>query len=175
MSGAQRLPNGGTLVCSTAEGRIFELDTNNKMVWTYVNPSTNRGILNQGDSPTIANDTYDNYVFRATKYPASYPAFDDKELIAGETIEEGESFVSCDLTLNLSEINRGLVYPNPMRDFLTIDGYSNFKILTMEGREVYRDFSQESGLISIPTEGWSNGIYFLILGNDEQIKLVKKD
>jgi hypothetical protein len=38
ISGAERLPNGDTLVCSGESGRIFEVTTNGKIVWEYVNP-----------------------------------------------------------------------------------------------------------------------------------------
>jgi len=38
LSGAQRLPNGNTLVCSGEQGRIFEVDAKGAIVWEYVNP-----------------------------------------------------------------------------------------------------------------------------------------
>jgi hypothetical protein len=38
ISGAQRLPNGNTLICSGEEGRFFEVDRRGRTVWEYVNP-----------------------------------------------------------------------------------------------------------------------------------------
>jgi len=38
ISGAQRLPNGNTLICSGEKGRFFEVDTSGKIVWEYLNP-----------------------------------------------------------------------------------------------------------------------------------------
>ncbi len=38
ISGAQRLSNGNTLICSGEEGRIFEVRTDGTSVWEYVNP-----------------------------------------------------------------------------------------------------------------------------------------
>ncbi|HVP10583.1 MAG TPA: aryl-sulfate sulfotransferase [Phycisphaerae bacterium] len=38
ISGAQRLPNGNTLICSGEQGRIFEVTAGGKTVWEYVNP-----------------------------------------------------------------------------------------------------------------------------------------
>ena len=35
ISGAMRLPNGNTLVCSGAQGIIFEVTPQNKVVWQY--------------------------------------------------------------------------------------------------------------------------------------------
>jgi hypothetical protein len=39
ISGAQRLLNGNTLICSGANGTIFEVTPGKEVVWKYVNPS----------------------------------------------------------------------------------------------------------------------------------------
>ena len=38
ISGAQRLPNGNTLICQGAAGRLFEVTSDGDIVWEYVNP-----------------------------------------------------------------------------------------------------------------------------------------
>jgi Arylsulfotransferase (ASST) len=38
ISGAQRLPNGDTLICSGTNGTVFEVTPMNEIVWKYVNP-----------------------------------------------------------------------------------------------------------------------------------------
>jgi hypothetical protein len=38
ISGAQRLPNGNTLVCEGAEGRVFEVTPEGRVVWDWLNP-----------------------------------------------------------------------------------------------------------------------------------------
>jgi Spy/CpxP family protein refolding chaperone len=38
ISGTQRLPNGNTLICSGANGTIFEVTPKKEIVWKYVNP-----------------------------------------------------------------------------------------------------------------------------------------
>jgi hypothetical protein len=38
ISGAQRLPNGNTLICSGASGMVFEVTPDNQIVWKYANP-----------------------------------------------------------------------------------------------------------------------------------------
>jgi len=43
ISGAQRLPNGNTLICSGAVGTIFEVSPAKKTVWKYVHPDSGRG------------------------------------------------------------------------------------------------------------------------------------
>ena len=39
ISGCQRQPNGNTLICSGAEGRMLEIDTNDNIVWDLTPPS----------------------------------------------------------------------------------------------------------------------------------------
>jgi hypothetical protein len=38
LSGAQRLPNGNTLICEGAKGKFFEVTPEKGIVWKYVNP-----------------------------------------------------------------------------------------------------------------------------------------
>jgi Arylsulfotransferase (ASST) len=38
ISGAQRLPNGNTLICSGASGTVFEVTPDKEIVWKYANP-----------------------------------------------------------------------------------------------------------------------------------------
>jgi len=40
ISGAQRLANGNTLICSGANGTVFEVTPTKEIVWKYVNPVT---------------------------------------------------------------------------------------------------------------------------------------
>ena len=38
VSGAQRLPNGNTLITEGAPGRAFEVTVDGEIVWEYINP-----------------------------------------------------------------------------------------------------------------------------------------
>lgn len=42
ISGAQRLPNGNTLVTEGAPGRVFEVTTDGTIVWEYLSPGLDR-------------------------------------------------------------------------------------------------------------------------------------
>jgi len=82
-SGAQRLPNGNTLICADTEGHIFEVTSDGELVWDYINPSTKEyGILE------FVPDSYPmtNSVFRAYRYGPEHPAFADKDLTPKGTI-----------------------------------------------------------------------------------------
>jgi hypothetical protein len=47
ISGAHRLPNGNTLICSGVNGTVFEVTADRKMVWKYINPT--KGGFGPGD------------------------------------------------------------------------------------------------------------------------------
>ena len=57
VSGAQRLPNGNTMITEGASGRIFELTPAGEIVWEYVNPFSS-----SGNQPT-------SRVYRAYRIP----------------------------------------------------------------------------------------------------------
>jgi hypothetical protein len=79
ISSAQRLPNGNTLVCEGAAGRIFEVTPSKELVWEYINP-----VFLGGQGPTDANPTsINNAVFRAHRYGPDYPGLQGKELDPG--------------------------------------------------------------------------------------------
>jgi len=48
LSGANRLPNGNTLVCEGVAGRFFEVTSEGEVVWEYVNPVNADGPVTQG-------------------------------------------------------------------------------------------------------------------------------
>jgi Arylsulfotransferase (ASST) len=85
ISGAQRLPNGNTLVCDGPSGVFFEVTSDGETVWSYINPVTRFGILSQGDAPPEV-DT--NAVFRATKYDKSFAGFVGRDLTPKGVIED---------------------------------------------------------------------------------------
>ncbi|MBL8173189.1 MAG: aryl-sulfate sulfotransferase [Bryobacterales bacterium] len=75
-SGAQRLPNGNTLICSDTEGHLFEVTADGELVWEYINPVTREGALKTiPDALPMTNS-----VFRALRYTADHPALKGREL-----------------------------------------------------------------------------------------------
>ena len=48
VSGAQRLPNGNTLIIEGPKGNMFEVDYNKNKVWNYICPVNNSGSVTQG-------------------------------------------------------------------------------------------------------------------------------
>jgi len=87
ISGAQRLPNGNTLICDGNYGAFCEVTSNFDTVWFYISPVTNNGPLTQGDEIPEATNGTQNYVFRCTRYSTDYEAFSGKDLTPLGTIE----------------------------------------------------------------------------------------
>jgi hypothetical protein len=75
ISSAERLPNGNTLICEGAPGRIFEVTTNKEIVWEYINPLFLRNRIGRSDT-----FEHDNAVFRAHRYGPDHPALQGKDL-----------------------------------------------------------------------------------------------
>ena len=76
ISSAERQPNGNTLICEGAPGRVFEVTPSGDIVWEYVSP------FFVGNPPTAGGSRfgYANAVFRAHRYAENHPAFNGKDL-----------------------------------------------------------------------------------------------
>ena len=70
ISGAQRLPNGNTLICEGMTGRLFEVTTDGEVVWEYVVPYF-------ADHPRHG---WVNCCFRARRYGLDFPGLAGKDL-----------------------------------------------------------------------------------------------
>jgi hypothetical protein len=80
ISGAQRLPNGNTLICAGVHGTLFEVSPKGETVWEYVNPVTSL-ILKQGDAVPLDHRYHaQNAVFKIHRYPIDYPAFKGRDM-----------------------------------------------------------------------------------------------
>jgi hypothetical protein len=78
ISGAERLPNGNTLVCVGEAGRIFEVTSDGRIVWDYLNPIMDV-VSDQLPPwlPTAGPDSEDDEelygLLRASRIPADHP------------------------------------------------------------------------------------------------------
>jgi hypothetical protein len=81
ISGAVRLPNGNTLICSGPQGKLFEVTPDGTIVWTYMNPINSTGPITQGATPS------GNSVFRAYRYAPDYPGLAGQDLTPGAPLE----------------------------------------------------------------------------------------
>ncbi|WP_317898776.1 aryl-sulfate sulfotransferase [Aurantibacillus circumpalustris] len=80
VSSAQRLSNGNTLICEGANGKFFEIDKTNKIVWTYINPVSGNGIIKE------TKENSRNQVFRCTLYEPNYSGLKSHLLTQGKPL-----------------------------------------------------------------------------------------
>ncbi len=71
ISGADRLPNGNTLICEGAHGRIFEVTRRGEIVWEFVNPFF---------TPDRSGENPSNSTFRVHRYAPDFPGFTGRDL-----------------------------------------------------------------------------------------------
>ncbi|MGA0867835.1 MAG: aryl-sulfate sulfotransferase [Planctomycetota bacterium] len=81
VSGAQRLPNGNTMICAGWVGASFEVTPEGDMVFQYRVPLDNGRIVQQGELPAF------NQMFRSPFYLPEFPGFAGRDLTPGETVE----------------------------------------------------------------------------------------
>ena len=88
LSGAQRLPNGNTLITEGWRGRLIEVSADGEVVWEFVNPVTVGGLIKQGDRPNPRGiKAYQrNDLFRVRKYPLDHPAFASRDMTPGDRL-----------------------------------------------------------------------------------------
>lgn len=72
ISGAQRLPNGNTLICEGCFGRFFEVTPEKEIVWEYVSP------FSGGENAAVLGPN--NAVFRAYRYSPDFPGLKGRNL-----------------------------------------------------------------------------------------------
>ncbi len=174
ISGAQRLPNGNTLIDNGPVGSFTEVTAGGDLVWKYVNPVDQTGPVTQGDTlpvdPTHPDETM-NSVFRVYRYPVTYAAFTGKVLDPGNFVEKypatsvrGESGLvpsRCELLQN---------YPNPFNPSTRI-GYTlaqnatvTLTVFNAVGQTVATlvRSRQEAGYHEVTFDGSHNasGVYF---------------
>ncbi len=160
ISGAQRLPNGNTLICEGPSGNFFEVNYEGTIVWEYVNPVSMFGILAQGET---ANK---NDVFRCTRYAIDYSGFNGQTLNPQGYIESGSTF-SCDLYTSVikpEKLNLNIsIYPQPAKNNITVSTdceLASVSIYTTHGVKVVSRVVQEKET-TINMQNLSNGMYLL--------------
>jgi len=139
MAGAERLASGNLLVCSSIQGKVFEVSPSGEVVWEYRSPITTNGIVGRdlpSDQPFVSDRN-----FRAKKYPLDFAGFTGKNLSPGEPIE-GEPWPECATPVAIENtLNRLQLYPNPAEDNLNIKLPDNsaelsVKLLNAHGQEL---------------------------------------
>lgn len=171
ISGAQQLSNGNVLICNGFYGSFFEIDSNKKIVWRYVNPVASY-IYSQGDTNLVQNN-----VFRCTFYPSDYSGFVGKTLVPGLPIEQNPYFDTCTYFSKTSEIMNSAklqIFPNPATDRLSIDipakYIANYEITIYNifGEQI-TNFNTSKSPIEFDISDLSPGLHFIKIKADRKL------
>ncbi len=176
ISGAYRLPNGNTIICSGTIGRFLEVTTAGEIVWEYICPVQQNGAIMQGVAPdkdaARADETM-NSVFRVYKYPVDYAAFTGKTLTAGDFIEK---YTTTGVTGLIDENPSMRVFPNPFTNRIVPvnpSGSEVFELFNGCGQSVWKGTQIEQHDFS----GLTPGFFILNVTDGDKkhvAKLIKK-
>ncbi len=123
ISGAQRLPNGNTLICEGAKGNFIEIDDLENIVWKYKSPVGQNGPVSQGSNPTMVN------VFRCTFVGLDYGGIAGQQLVPGEPIELNPLAYDCStldaVAENILNNDLGIIAINPFSDKIQLLSFIN--------------------------------------------------
>ena len=173
ISGASRLPYGNTLICEGTTGRFFEVDYDGNMVWEYINPVSEDGIIHQGDPATGNNSV------RAERYARFFPGFDNYNLTPQGYIEPGSTF-TCDLfivSVAENEFDSGIsIYPNPATYQLNIISNDEINIISIYNATglLVKQYYPGQKEVSIDVSKYGNGLYFIQIFSEKGERIAKR-
>ncbi len=162
-SGAQRLPNGATLICEATKARILEIDPSGATAWEYISPVSQNGPLAQG------TPAHGNPLFRAYKYAADGPELIGFALTPGDHIELNPILSACDsVAAAVAEVPTRAalaVFGNPFHEALTIASgtgdIAHAVVSDVTGRVVAA--CDIRGSVKLETSLWASGSYLVHL------------
>ena len=106
ISGAQRLENGNTLICSGTEGRFFEVTPSGDIVWEYINPYTSTGPGNKESNEVFRCEAV--YLSLAQVGTSSVAQDVPQNVVSGEQQEIGGTPVPGVNSISPTSISVGL-------------------------------------------------------------------
>ncbi len=173
ISGAQRQPNGNTIICEGGHGDFTEVTSAGNLVWRYICPVDDNGPMIQGDTiPTnpVRPDETMNSVFRIYRFAPDYAAFTGRDLTPGDFIEKYTNGIEEQaMAQSIS------VFPNPFTNQINIQnasGRETYQFLNTVGQTIWSGTLIEQQDFS----ALKPGIYLLKVGKsgfDKTIKIVK--
>lgn len=173
VSGAERLPDGHTLICQGAQGRILEVDSAGQTYWEYISPIGTTGPTTQGNPPT------GNAIFRASWYAETYPAFQGRTLTPGDPLEIDPLPLPANCLANRIQDptdGRITLYPNPFSQHLTLQSEESGTGILFDGMGKYiQHLAWEQGTNHLNLAELPSGIYFFqVEGQSIRIILAKQ-
>ena len=137
ISSAEFLRNGNLFVCEGNKGRFTEWSPDGKLVWEYLSPLDNDGIVAQGEEVDWPD------AFRAYRFDVEHPALRDKPLEPGAPVEIEPWPDSCEIYEGSSTVE---VQLDDVRLVNSI-AHTAFVLDNTTGRELYISLSTMGGRV----------------------------
>jgi hypothetical protein len=157
ISGAQRLQNGNTLICSGASGLFFEIDSLKNTLWQYKCPVNGTGPVSQGSTLFLNN------VFRTILFDSSYAGFAGHVVTPGAPIELNPLSYNCPSATGIAEtaLKNFSVSPNPGKDLFSLSATTEGLLIVYNASGI-KLFERrlQSGINSVNLADFPAGIYF---------------
>ena len=133
------------------------------MVWEYINPEGNFGVVSQGNNPQ------QNNVFRTYRYGPSFPGFEGRDMTPSEPLEGPdvwgcELYPSQDSTSALGPVLQASpaiqAFPNPATSRLTLSTPQpgTWDIYNNTGQLVFTRTTHHSSTL-VDCASWPEGLY----------------
>ena len=172
ISGAQRLPNGNTLICEGRAGTFNEVDYDGELVWNYQAPFNFAGVMTQGTP--VNNNTN---IFRVTRYAPDYQAFMNRNLIPTALIELNPLPSNCEIfelevaVNNIGTLENVKILTNPFNEMITIkngtEGEVFVELYDMMGK-AYNNIETGNEFIEINSSTLERGMYVIRIFNKKR-------
>jgi hypothetical protein len=172
ISGANRLPNGNTIICSGTIGRFLEVTPSKEIVWEYICPVQLTGEMTQGQKPDVDLARVDetmNSVFRVYKYPVDYAAYKDRNLTPGDFVEKYPSGTEENFVNKIELLQNPIVNTIKLKN---VTGNEQYELYSINGHSVWNG----SDIEHVDFSFLNKGCYVLKIMNDkthQQLKLMK--
>ncbi len=173
LSSAQAMPNGNLFVAVGRTGYLFEVNQEEEIVWQYIIPFKMGQPATQGDSLAVN----DNFNFKAFKYPATYAAFDGKDLASIGFIENEPDEDYCDFLIrtNFPSIVHAKVFPTiaDTEIILTWDSKEAIRVemIDIMGRTRLKTHAY-GGETHLDIQNLAAGVYIVLVNGMESVKVV---
>lgn len=108
-SGAKVLPNGNIVITEGSSAKVYEIDPNGEVLWTYAVPIS-------------------GYLFRSERYSYDYPAFTGKQFNATGTVENPPSSYTCNLFSSSEDIDNNGILIKQLPNLIDVRSNQDFEV-----------------------------------------------
>jgi len=146
ISGAQRLPNGNTLICSGQDGLLFEVTLEKEVIWEYFNAFPNE---------------VTNNVFKTCRYGRGFPGLLDlirphDVAVSSVTVNKTTVIQGEELTINVEVENQGI-----FTETFNVTAYANATYICEETVDNLEGGESQLTSLAWNTSSFAGGNYTL--------------